>query len=83
MPQEPRSVALIDWLARLGAKCLWQNRITGVGVVECWATMGRTFIVCNFTHGNGFEVYTPGTSATIQGTFDDAEARLKSPGGEL
>jgi hypothetical protein len=75
-----RSVALMDWLTRLNARCLWQQRVPGVGTVECWATIGRTMIVCNFLRGNGFEVYTPGTSATIQGTFADAEARIKAPG---
>lgn len=54
-----RCESLDEWLAKHEARCLWQQRIQNVGLIECWAIRGcPPFIVQRYGDGTeGWDIY--------------------------
>lgn len=72
---------LQKWLDEHEARCLWQIPYGGksdpVAYVECWKfASGRLAILFVWSHGFGWEIYTPAGTNKVDETLADAEQRL-------
>lgn len=80
---EERDAALSDFLTASGARCMWQQRVPMVGVLECFAVNGRIFITQRYQDSprgavTGWDVFIPAnTDGRIAATLDALRAYLK------
>lgn len=76
-----RDQLLKDWLDAHDARCMWQQRIPRIGMMECWQANGRVFLIQHYKDGAGFEVYIPSHSGN--NTRDSLGNAAKYIRGEL
>jgi hypothetical protein len=71
---------LQEWLHKIEAVCNWQvlqgNEQAQHQYIECWSAHGRVFLITVRSHGNGWDIFTNGSSIEVPKTLEDAEVRL-------
>lgn len=73
--ETPREVR--DWLDRVNARALWEQRVKGIGLLAAYAVNGRVAIVQTYDRTGGFEVFVPASqSGRIDATLAAAEVAL-------
>lgn len=78
-----RDKPLRDFLGEVHAHQMWGQRVDGVGMLECYVSGGRLFIVQLFQSTpcepiSGWDVFVPAdTSGKIDSTLDAVRAYLK------